>query len=40
MTICSFIGEAFVALAALWAWMPNLLFTAIGLARLRRAAAA
>ena len=38
MTICSFIAEAFVALAALWAWMPNILFTAIGLVRLRRAA--
>ena len=38
MTICSFAGEAFLAFAALWAWMPNILFTAIGLARLRRAA--
>ncbi|MBV8355318.1 MAG: LptF/LptG family permease [Candidatus Eremiobacteraeota bacterium] len=38
MTICSFAGEAFVGLAALWAWVPNLLFTAIGLSRLRRAA--
>ncbi|MBV9264433.1 MAG: LptF/LptG family permease [Candidatus Eremiobacteraeota bacterium] len=38
MTICSFVGEALVALAALWAWMPNILFTAIGLIRLRRAA--
>ena len=40
MTICSFAGEAFLAFAALWAWMPNILFTAIGLARLRRAALA
>jgi lipopolysaccharide export system permease protein len=38
MTICSFAGEAMLAFAALWAWMPNLLFTAIGLFRLRRAA--
>ncbi|HLY03426.1 MAG TPA: LptF/LptG family permease [Candidatus Cybelea sp.] len=38
MTICSFAGEAFLGYAALWAWMPNILFTAIGLARLRRAA--
>jgi len=38
MTICSFAGEAFLGFAALWAWMPNILFTAIGLARLRRAA--
>jgi lipopolysaccharide export system permease protein len=40
MTICSFAGEAFLSFAAIWAWMPNMLFTAIGLARLRRAAAA
>jgi lipopolysaccharide export system permease protein len=39
MTICSFLGEAFLTAAALWAWMPNLIFTAIGLGRLRRAAA-
>ncbi|MBV8066558.1 MAG: LptF/LptG family permease [Candidatus Eremiobacteraeota bacterium] len=38
MTICSFAAEAFVALAVLWAWVPNILFTAIGLSRLRRAA--
>jgi len=38
MTICSFAGEAFQAFAAFWAWVPNLLFTAIGIARLRRAA--
>jgi lipopolysaccharide export system permease protein len=38
MTICSFAGQAFLPFAALWAWMPNLLFTTIGLARLRRAA--
>jgi lipopolysaccharide export system permease protein len=38
MTICSFAAEAFTALAALWAWVPNILFTAIGLIRLRRAA--
>jgi lipopolysaccharide export system permease protein len=38
MTVCSFLGEAFLSLAAMWAWMPNLIFTAIGLTRLRRAA--
>jgi len=38
MTICSFFAEAFLPLAAFWAWVPNLLFTAIGLSRLRRAA--
>jgi lipopolysaccharide export system permease protein len=39
MTIFSYVGEALVVLAPLWAWMPNLVFTAIGTARLRRAAA-
>lgn len=39
MTICSFGAEALIAFAALWAWVPNILFTAIGLSRLRRAAA-
>lgn len=39
MTICSFVGQAFLAFAWLWAWMPNILFTAMGLVRLRRAAA-
>lgn len=38
MTVCSFAAEALTALAALWAWMPNVLFTIIGLSRLRRAA--
>jgi lipopolysaccharide export system permease protein len=38
MTVCSFAAEALVGLAAFWAWVPNLLFTAIGLTRLRRAA--
>jgi lipopolysaccharide export system permease protein len=38
MTICSYLGEAFLSVATLWAWMPNLIFTAIGLWRLRRAA--
>lgn len=38
MTICSFASEAMLSLAWLWAWMPNILFTAIGLGRLRRAA--
>jgi lipopolysaccharide export system permease protein len=40
MTICSFAAEAAIGLAALWAWIPNVLFTAIGLTRLRRAARA
>lgn len=39
MTVFSYIGEALVALAPLWAWTPNLIFTAIGVARIRRAAA-
>lgn len=38
MTICSFAGQAYLSFAWLWAWIPNLLFTAIGLVRLRRAA--
>lgn len=38
MTICTFGSEALIGLAALWAWVPNILFTAIGLSRLRRAA--
>jgi lipopolysaccharide export system permease protein len=40
MTICSFAAEAFIAWAAFWAWVPNILFTAIGLGRLRRVAQA
>jgi lipopolysaccharide export system permease protein len=39
MTVCSYLGEAFLGSATLWAWMPNLIFTAIGLTRLRAAAA-
>jgi len=38
MTVCSFLAEAFIPLAALWSWVPNLVFTVIGLTRLRRAA--
>jgi lipopolysaccharide export system permease protein len=38
MTICSYLGEALSSMAALWAWMPNVIFTIIGLTRLRRAA--
>ncbi|MBV8153194.1 MAG: LptF/LptG family permease [Candidatus Eremiobacteraeota bacterium] len=38
MTICSFLGEAMLGLAWFWAWMPNIVFTAIGLTRLRRVA--
>lgn len=37
-TIFSYIGEAFLPLAALAAWMPNIIFTAIGARRLYRAA--
>jgi lipopolysaccharide export system permease protein len=39
MTICSYLGQAMLSLALFWAWFPNLLFTVIGAARLRRAAA-
>jgi lipopolysaccharide export system permease protein len=39
LVVFSSIGEAFLPLAPLAAWMPNLIFTAIGAARLRRAAA-
>jgi lipopolysaccharide export system permease protein len=39
LTIFSYVGEAFLVLAPLWAWMPNIIFTAIGASRLRRAAA-
>ncbi len=38
MTIFSYIGEAFLPLAPITAWMPNLIFTVIGAVRLRRAA--
>lgn len=38
-TTCSYFAEAFLPLAWLWAWMPNIIFTAIGLTRLARAAA-
>jgi lipopolysaccharide export system permease protein len=38
LTIFSYISEAYIGLAGLWAWFPNLIFTAIGLLRLRRAA--
>ncbi|HEY1867369.1 MAG TPA: LptF/LptG family permease [Candidatus Cybelea sp.] len=38
MTICSFGAQALIEFAPLWAWVPNILFTAIGLSRLRRAA--
>ncbi len=38
MTACSFAGEAFLSYAGLWAWVPNIVFTAVGAARLRSAA--
>ena len=37
-TVFSYVGEAFLPLAFLAAWMPNILFTAIGGVRLYRAA--
>ncbi len=39
MTVFSYISEAYISLAALWAWMPNLVFTAVGVVRVRHAAA-
>jgi lipopolysaccharide export system permease protein len=39
LTICSYFSQSFVNLAWLWAWLPNIIFTAIGVARLRRVAA-
>jgi lipopolysaccharide export LptBFGC system permease protein LptF len=38
LTIFSYVGEALVPIAALVAWMPNIIFTAIGLRRLQKAA--
>lgn len=37
LVVFSYVSEAFLALAALWAWMPNIVFTTVGLLRLRRA---
>jgi len=37
-TVFSYVGEALPAIAALAAWMPNVIFTFIGALRLRRAA--
>jgi lipopolysaccharide export system permease protein len=37
-TVFSYAGEAYLALAALAAWMPNIIFTMIGARRLYRAA--
>ncbi len=37
-TIFSYVGEALLGAAFLWAWMPNIIFTAIGANRLRKAA--
>ena len=39
LTFFSYISDAFVGLAAVWAWLPNVLFTALGIVRLRRASA-
>lgn len=38
LTIFSYVGEALVPIAALIAWMPNIIFTLIGAYRLRKAA--
>ncbi|HZZ64770.1 MAG TPA: LptF/LptG family permease [Candidatus Baltobacteraceae bacterium] len=40
LTIFSYVGEAYVPLAPLAAWMPNIIFTIIGARRLYRAAMA
>jgi len=37
-TIFSYIGEAYLPLAFLAAWMPNIIFTIVGARRLYRAA--
>jgi len=37
-TVFSYVGEALPSIAALAAWMPNVIFTCIGALRLRRAA--
>jgi len=39
LTVISYVSDAFVTLAPFWAWVPNIVFTALGIARLRRAAA-
>ncbi|HTZ53473.1 MAG TPA: LptF/LptG family permease [Candidatus Acidoferrum sp.] len=39
LTVCSYVSQSFVGLAWFWAWLPNIVFTAIGVARLRRVAA-
>lgn len=38
-TICSYFGEALLPTAVFWAWLPNMLFSLIGLQRVRMAAA-
>jgi lipopolysaccharide export system permease protein len=38
LTIFSYVSQAAPSLAGVWAWAPNVIFTAIGLVRLRRAA--
>ncbi|MGB6984565.1 MAG: LptF/LptG family permease [Candidatus Aquilonibacter sp.] len=39
LTVCSYISQSLVGTAWFWAWFPNIIFTAIGVARLRRVAA-
>jgi lipopolysaccharide export system permease protein len=38
LTVFSFVSQGFIVLAPLWAWVPNIIFTVIGLVRLRQAA--
>ncbi len=38
LVVFSYVSEAFLSLAGVWAWMPNIIFTTVGLLRLRRAA--
>ncbi len=37
LVVFSYVSEAFLSLAGVWAWMPNIIFTTVGLLRLRRA---
>ncbi|MBV9277324.1 MAG: LptF/LptG family permease, partial [Candidatus Eremiobacteraeota bacterium] len=39
-TVFSYIGDAVLVIAPIAAWMPNLVFTYLGVQRLRRVAAA
>ena len=39
LTVFSFVSQGLINLAWFWAWVPNIIFTVIGLVRLRQAAA-